>query len=194
LRFSLGFISALALNANIKVRNLWRLFALLPWTIPSIVAANTWRWILQSEYGLLNAFLRVIGFPQFAYSWLGDPLTALPSVLVAYAWSGYPFVMLMLLAGMQGIPNELYEAARIDGANTVKCFRYITIPSLKPIILIVFLLEIVSGFNSFDILFTMTGGGPGGASEILAVSTILIIAGIVCFIFYILASAKKRSS
>jgi multiple sugar transport system permease protein len=120
--------------------------------------------------------------------------------------------MLMLLAGMQGIPEELYDAAKIDGADSFQCFRFITIPSLKSIILIILLLEIISGFNSFDLLFTMTGGGPGGSSEILglfiyrlgftnfdfagasAVSTVLIGVAVLCFIFYVPSSAKKREA
>lgn len=210
LRFAIGFVSALVLNTDIRARQLWRTLALLPWTVPSIVAANTWRWVFQSDYGLLNGFFRSVGLERFAHSWLGDPATALPSVLVAYSWAGYPFVMLMLLAGMQGIPEELYDAAKIDGADSFQCFRYITIPGLKSIIFIILLLEIISGFNSFDLLFTMTGGGPGGSSEILglfiyrlgftnfdfsgasAVSTVLLGIAVLCFLFYVPASAKKR--
>ena len=212
LRFFIGFTSAIVLNTDLRARQLWRTLALLPWTVPSIVAANTWRWIFQSDYGLLNGIFRAAGLPQLAHLWLGDAATALPAVLVAYSWAGYPFVMLMLLAGMQGIPEELYDAAKIDGADSLQCFRYITLPGLKSIIFIILLLEVISGFNSFDLLYTMTGGGPGGSSEILglfiyrlgftnfdfagasAVSTVLIAIAIICFLFYVPSTAKNRRS
>jgi multiple sugar transport system permease protein len=210
LRFTLGFGAALVLNTEMRGQQVYRVLALLPWTVPSIVAANTWRWIFQSDYGLLNGFLNYVGLGNLSHAWLGDPLTALPAVLAAYTWAGYPFVMIMLLAGMQGIPKELYDAARIDGCRSAQTFRYVTLPGLKPIIFVILLLEIVSGFNSFDLLFTMTGGGPGGASEILglfiyrlaftnfdfagssAVSVVLISMAIVVFLFYGPASAKRR--
>jgi len=210
LRFSLGFGAAIVMNADLRARQLWRTLALLPWTVPSIVAANTWRWIFQSDYGLLNGILRAVGLGPLAHTWLGDPATALPAVLLAYCWAGFPFVMLMLLAGMQAIPLEQYDAAKIDGANAAQSFWYVTLPGLKSIIFIILLLEVISGFNSFDLLFTMTGGGPGGASEILglfiyrlafsnfdfagasAVSTVLIVVAVLCFIFYVPASAKRR--
>jgi multiple sugar transport system permease protein len=191
-------------------RQFFRVLALLPWTIPSIVAANTWRWIFQSDYGLINGLLKAFGLGQFSHTWLGDPMTALPAVLTAYSWAGYPFVMLMLLAGMQGIPKDLYDAARIDGCSATQTFRYVTLPGLKSIIFIILILEVISGFNSFDMLFTMTGGGPGGASEILglfiyrlaftnfdfagssAVSVVLVSLAVIAFIFYVPATAKRR--
>ena len=167
LRFSLGFASALLLNGETRRKKSIRLLVLLPWTVPSIVAANTWRWMMQPELGMINHLLRSIGLPSLAQNWLGSASTALGSVLLAYTWSGFPFDMMMILAGMQSIPDDLYESARIDGANTVQLFWHITIPSLKTIIVSVLLLEATNGLNSFDLLYTMTGGGPGGATEIL---------------------------
>jgi multiple sugar transport system permease protein len=209
-RFGLGFGSALLLNADIRNRRFFRTLALLPWTVPSIVSANTWRWIFQSDYGLFNGILRAVGLSSLAHTWLGDSATALPSVLIAYCWGGYPFVMLMLLAGMQGIPKELYDAARIDGANSAQSFRYVTLPGLKSVIFVVLVLEVISGFNSFDVLFTMTGGGPGGASEILglfiyrlgftnfdfagasAVSVVLLAVAVLCFLLYAPGRTRRR--
>ncbi len=133
-------------------------------------------------------------------------------MLTAYTWAGYPFVMIMLLAGMQGIPEDLYDAGKIDGASSTQAFLHITLPSLRNVIVILVLLEIISGFNSFDLLYVMTAGGPGGASEILglfiyrlgftnfdfagasAVSMVLIVVAIVCFLLYVPASARKRRS
>jgi multiple sugar transport system permease protein len=212
LRFTMGFGAALVLNTEMRARQFFRVLALLPWTVPSIVSANTWRWMLQSDYGLINGILRSLGLTHLTHSWLGDPRTALFSVLIAYSWAGFPFVMIMLLAGMQGIPKDYYDAAKIDGCNAMQAFRNVTLPSLKAVIFVVLILEIVSGFNSFDLLFTMTGGGPGGASEILglfiyrlaftnfdfagasAVSVVLILLGIVAFLLYVPASAKRHSS
>jgi multiple sugar transport system permease protein len=210
LRFVLGFWAALTMNAGFRGAGIFRILILLPWTVPSIVAANTWRWILQSDYGLLNGVLRSWGLGQLAHSWLGDPATALASVMLAYCWAGYPFVMMMLLAGMQGIPKELYDAGKVDGANAWQIFRYITIPSLRSVLIIVLLLEVISSLNSFDVLFALTGGGPGGATEILglfiyrlgftnfdfagasAVSVVLIGLALGCFIVYGSLSLKKK--
>ena len=201
LRFFLGFVAALALNNNKPRTKIMRVLVLLPWTIPSVVTANTWRWMMQTELGLLNQTLKGIGLSGWAQNWLGNPKTALASVLVAYAWSGFPFVMMMLLAGLQSIPDDLYEAGKIDGANDWHLFLSITLPGLKNVIIAVLLLEITSGLNSFDLLFTMTGGGPGGKTEILgllihrlgftnfdfggasALSVIVIIASSLIFVF-----------
>jgi multiple sugar transport system permease protein len=209
-RFSIGFWAALALNSRIKGALLLRTLALLPWTVPSIVAANTWRWMLQSDIGLVNGFLKKWGLDWMAVNWLGSPQTALGSVLAAYTWAGYPFVMIMLLAGMQGISEDLYDAAKIDGTNAAQSFIHITLPSLKNVIVILVILEVISGFNSFDLLYIMTAGGPGGASEILglfiyrlgftnfdfagasAVSTVLIVVAIACFLLYAPVSARRR--
>lgn len=167
LRFVMGFSSALLFNGTRRRTKTARVLVLLPWTIPSVVAANTWRWLYQPELGLLNHLLTSANMPWLAQNWLGQPSTAMASVLVAYTWSGFPFVMMMILAGIQGIPDELYESGKIDGANGLQLFWYITLPSLKSVLLSVLMLEITSGLNSFDLLFTMTGGGPGGVTEIL---------------------------
>ncbi len=210
LRFFLGFGAAIIMNSDVKGINVFRLIALLPWTVPSIVAANTWRWMLQGDFGLINGFLKEFGMGGLAHNWLGSSSTAIFSVLFAYSWAGYPFVMIMLLAGMQGIPKELYESGNIDGANAWQLFWYITVPSLKSVIFIILILEIISGFNSFDLLYTMTGGGPGGSSEILglfiyrlgftnfdfagasAVSVVLIFMALLCFLFYGPSQARKK--
>lgn len=201
-KFLLGFWAALTFNQSVKGGVALRVVSLLPWTVPSVVAANLWLWILQSDLGLINGFLKANGLGTLAHTWLGDTQTAMLSAMIAYTWAGFPFVMLMLLAGLQGIPKDLYEAGKIDGANPVQLFRYITLPSLKSIIFIVIILEIIAGVNAFDMLYVMTGGGPGGASEILglyiyrlsfsefdfggasAVGTALLVMAAIIFIFY----------
>ena len=136
--------------------------------------------------------------------------TALPSVLAAYTWAGFPFVMMMILAGLQGIPGELYESSAIDGASRIQQFFYITLPSLRSVITMVIVLEVVNAINAFDLLFVLTGGGPGTSSEILglliyrlgftrfdfagasAASTLLIGAALVCFLFYAPTQIRKK--
>ncbi|WP_158453678.1 carbohydrate ABC transporter permease [Paenibacillus beijingensis] len=211
-RFILGFWAAIIFNIKVKGNMFFRILCLLPWTIPSIAAANLWRWILKADIGVFNEFLQSIGLGYLTNNWIGDPRTALWSVLVAYAWQGFPFVMLMLLAGMQSIPKELYEAGKIDGAHSVQLFRYITIPSLMPIILVVLLLELINGLNTSDMLMVLTGGGPAGATETIglfiyrigfvnfdfggasAISLALLLFVIILFIFYGIAAnqAMKR--
>ncbi len=210
LRVSLGFLAAFIMDGQGKGIKFARLLALLPWTVPSIVSANSWRWILQGDFGLLNMVLESIGLGSFTQLWLGTAKTALPSVLVTYAWAGFPFVMMMILAGLQGIPTELYESSAIDGANKTQQFFYITIPSLKSVIVMVIVLEIVSAINAFDLLYVLTGGGPGTSSEILglliyrlgfsrfdfagasAASTLLIGAALICFLFYAPTQIRKK--
>lgn len=207
LRFVLGFVAALMIDTGNKGMVLFRVIVLLPWVMPSIVAANTWRQIYSTDNGLLNGYLKAIN-PAWNFNWLGSVELAMGSVLVAYAWMGFPFIMLMLVAGMQGIPKDYKEAARIDGANAFQILTHVTLPCLKGIIVILIVLEIINGLNSFDLLFTLTGGGPGKATEILglyiyrisfsdydfagasAVSVMMILAVSICFLFYVPSSAR----
>jgi multiple sugar transport system permease protein len=210
LRFALGFAAAMIFNAKVRGTVWMRVLVILPWTIPSVVGANLWRWIVQTDTGLLNQTLRSWGLGDLALNWLGDPDIAIFTVIVAYSWAGFPFVMLLILARMQGIPNELYDAARVDGANSWQMFRYITLPLLRGVIVIALILETVSGINSFDTLVIMTGGGPaestriwgleiykvgfgefnlGGAS---ALSVLLFIGVLSLFVVYGMASRGVR--
>lgn len=166
LRMALGLGAALIFNAKVRGTLWMRILVILPWTIPSVVGANLWRWILQTDTGVLNQSLRSWGLGDWALNWLADPDTAMFAVIVAYSWGGFPFVMLLLLARMRGIPEELYDAAKVDGANWWQSFRYITLPSLKGVMIVALILEIVSGINSFDTLVIMTGGGPADATRI----------------------------
>lgn len=202
LRFVLGFVAALVFNANVRGTVWMRVLCVLPWTVPAVVTANLWRWVLQSDNGVLNQTLRAWGLDGLAHNWLADPTLALPTVMVAYSWAGFPFIMLLLLAGMQGIPQEQYEAAKVDGANWWHLFRYVTIPSLRGVMIIALILEVVSAVNSFDMLWILTSGGPGDASEILsiriyktafvnydlggaaALSAVLFLVGLVVFVVY----------
>jgi ABC-type sugar transport system permease subunit len=165
LRFILGFLAALVFNARVRGTTWMRVLVVLPWTIPSVVAANLWRWILQSDTGILDQTLRAWGLSGAARNWLGDPGTALPAVMIAYSWAGFPFIMLLILAGLQGVPGEQYEAAEVDGANRWQLFRFITVPAVRGVLVIALVLETVSAINSFDTLTVMTGGGPANATQ-----------------------------
>lgn len=165
LRFILGFLAALVFNARVRGTTWMRVLVVLPWTIPSVVAANLWRWILQSDTGILDQTLRAWGLPGAAINWLGNPTTALPAVMVAYSWAGFPFIMLLILAGLQAVPEEQYEAAKVDGANWWQLFRFITVPMVQGVLVIALILETVSAINSFDTLTVMTGGGPANATQ-----------------------------
>jgi multiple sugar transport system permease protein len=211
-RVLLGFFTAMLLDSQLTIMRGIRVLALIPWTIPSIVSANSWRWMLRTDYGLVNGMLNNLGLGFLAQPWLISERTALFSVLIAYTWAGFPFVMMMFLAGLQSIPGDLYEAGSIDGANRRQQFWYITIPSLRSVIIMVVVLEAISAINAFDLLYVLTGGGPGTSSEILglliyrlgfgrldfagasAASTLLIAAAVLCFIFYAPTQLKKKEA
>ena len=166
LKMALGMAAALVFNAKVRGTVWMRVLVILPWAIPSVVGANLWRWIVQTDAGVLNQTLRAWGLDSWALNWLGSPDTAMFTVIVAYSWGGFAFVMLLILARLQGLPEEINEAARVDGANWWQIFRYITLPSLTGVLAVALILEIVSGINSFDTLMIMTGGGPANATRI----------------------------
>jgi ABC-type sugar transport system permease subunit len=165
--FTLALGVALFLNIEFRGRTFVQVVALIPWTIPSVVAGNTWRWIFQTDFGLANSLLTQLGLGSLAQPWLSHPGFAYFSVVFASIWRGYPFLMIMLLSGLKAIPHEQFEAAMIDGASSFQRFRYITVPNLKNIIVIVLILQVIYAWNTFDVIFVITGGGPGGATEVL---------------------------
>lgn len=169
LKMALGLIAALVFNVKIRGTVWMRVLVILPWAIPSVVGANLWRWIVQTDAGILNQTLRSWGLDGWALNWLGSPDTAMFTVIVAYSWGGFAFVMLLILARLQGLPEEINEAARVDGANWWQMFRYITLPSLTGVLIVALILEIVNGINSFDTLMIMTGGGPANATRIWSI-------------------------
>lgn len=169
LTYALGLGLALLFNRPFAGRNVMRALLLLAWILPTVVSANVWRWLLDGSYGLLNAALSAVGLLDSDVFWLGEPNTAVAAVTIATAWSFAPFAMILLSAGLQGISPNLYEAARIDGASAWQQFRSITMPVLRPVSLTAILLIFIFTFKTFDTIFLMTGGGPGGATEILPV-------------------------
>lgn len=162
-----GFGLAHYLNLKMKWQTFWRNIAILPWLCPPAVMALIWRLLWDPDLGPFNAILRLFGLKGPA--WIADPKMAFYSVAISESWKDLPFVALMLLSGLQSLPQEPYDAAKVDGASSWKIFYFITIPLLKPIILIVILFQIIFKLRSFDIIWIMTGGGPGGSTQTLSI-------------------------
>jgi multiple sugar transport system permease protein len=169
--FVVGLALALLLNVRIKGQRVLRSLALLPWVTPTIITALLWSWIFQPQYGLANYLLSSLGLISRPIAWTADLTWALPAVMIAALWRDLPFMFLMLLAGLQAIPTEMYEAARIDGAGPVVSFTRITLPFLRNVIKTTVLLAIINNFKQFPLFWTMTGGGPVDRTTTLAVLT-----------------------
>ncbi|MFN8447809.1 MAG: sugar ABC transporter permease [Anaerolineae bacterium] len=162
-----GMYFALILHRRFPGRWLARALVIVPWILPGIVVAVTWRFMYSQDFGLINLVLRGVGLEQFAHAWLGDVQTAMISVILVGVWKGFGFYTLMFLAGMQTIPTELYESARIDGANERQQLLRITLPLLRPVMITSTVLGLIWTSNYFDAIFVMTGGGPARSTETL---------------------------
>jgi arabinogalactan oligomer/maltooligosaccharide transport system permease protein len=161
--FTLGLGLALLLNQKFRGRTAYRLILMLPWAVPAFISAVSWRYIFNGEYGVLNLFLKGIGID--GPNWLSDPFWAYVAPIIVNVWLGVPFMMVALLGGMQSIPADLYEAARVDGANRRQQFWNVTLPQLKSVSVAVTMLGIIWTFNLFVVIFLNTGGGPGGRTD-----------------------------
>jgi multiple sugar transport system permease protein len=160
-----GLALALALNRRLAGRSFFRATYFLPVITSWVVVALVWKWLLNPSNGVVNTVLGAVGLPQ--PGWWTDPQWALPSVILASAWKDLGFVMVILLAGLQAIPQDLYEAATVDGASPWRRFRHITLPLLSPSTFFVVVISLINGFQVFDQVFVMTGGGPNGASQVV---------------------------
>lgn len=169
LQLLLGFATALLLNRDFKWRGLARSLILIPWVTPSVITALMWRWMYDGNNGVINDLLVRIGFLKSYFPWLANSFTALPAIMIALMWQGFPFFAIMILAGLQAIPKSLYEAAEVDGATTWQKFARITLPMLVPILFTSILLRVIWVANSMDVIYIMTGGGPGYATHTLPV-------------------------
>ena len=162
-----GMIVAILLNRPIRFRGVFRGLMLMSWVAPTVVTVLSWRWILNLQ-GVLNYLLKSAGLLTLPVAWLAQWGTAMFSLITINVWRGFPFFAISLLAGMQGIPHEMYEAAEVDGASLWQRFWHITVPSLQPIILVVTILSIIWTFNDFAIVWLLTGGGPIHATDVIA--------------------------
>ena len=166
--FLLGLGLALLLNSRMRGRALFRASLLVPMMLPPVVVGVVWRLMLNPDFGAINGTLKGFGFNTDALTWTASPRLALLSVIVVDIWQWTPFVFLVLLAGLQAIPQEPYEAAKIDGSSRWQTFRYVTLPLLKPAILIALLLRTMDLLRVFDQIFILTEGGPGFATETIS--------------------------
>ncbi|MCP4383489.1 MAG: sugar ABC transporter permease [Hyphomicrobiales bacterium] len=163
----LGLGTALLLNRDFPWRGLARALIIVPWALPSVITALIWRWIYDANSGVLNDILIRLGVLQSAFPWLADPDTALLSIVLTLTWQGFPFFAVMILAGLQSIPSSYYEAAAIDGATSWQQFRHVTLPGIAGVLVTAALLRLIWVANSIDVIFVMTGGGPGYATYTL---------------------------
>lgn len=165
LELILGMGIALVLNQAFRGRGAVRTIAIIPWALPTALIALAWAWIFNDQFGVVNDLLRRLGLIQTGINWLGEPALAMISVVIADVWKTTPFISILLLAGLQSIPSDLYEAQAIDGASPWQSFRQVTLPLLMPQIVIALLFRLAQAFGIFDLISVMTGGGPGGGTE-----------------------------
>lgn len=210
----LGMAIALVLNQAFRGRGIVRTISILPWALPTALIALAWTWIFNDQFGVVNDLLRRFGLIQTGINWLGEPALAMTSVIIADVWKTTPFISILLLAGLQSIPDDLYEAQAIDGASPWQSFRQVTLPLLMPQIVIALLFRLAQAFGIFDLISVMTGGGPGGATETvslyiyavvmryldfgygsaLVVVTFLLLVLAIAIASFFLSRSRKRAS
>jgi len=199
----LGLLTALLLNHPLAHWSGFRVLLLLPWAIAPVANAVLWKWIYNSNFGILNTILLELGIIETNKTWLGDPFGALNMILIVDIWKSTPFIAILLLAALQNIPKSLYRAARIDGASSWEAFRYITLPSLKTAIAIAVILQTIWSLRTFDLIFVLTKGGPADGTVVMnflayrvtfnflnfgygaALANVIFIASFLLSIFYV---------
>ncbi len=166
-----GMLIALLMDRALRFRGLLRATVLIPWAMPTVVAAMLWRWMYNDQSGIINAILYGFGIiPEYLH-FLAEPALAWTAVIITEVWKTTPFMALLLLAGLQVIPRDVYEASEIDGASKIRTFFTITLPLIRPVLLVALLFRTLDAFRVFDVIFVMTGGGPGNATESLSLYT-----------------------
>jgi ABC-type sugar transport system permease subunit len=209
--FLLGLLAALALNLK-KLKwtgKILRVAIFAPWTVSLISTALSWQWLLQTDYGLVNSFLKRAGLGGLTRSWLSDPSLALYSLMIVNTWWRYPFVMLVLISGLQTVPEDLISAARIDGANGIQILFYVILPWLKILISLTLVLSLIYALQAFTTIWVLTGGGPAHYTELYStliyrtcftnldwagasvISVILFVVSSAVIIPYVYLSTKK---
>jgi multiple sugar transport system permease protein len=210
----IGMGIALVLNHAFRGRAFVRTSAILPWALPTALIGLAWAWIFNDQFGVVNDILLRLGLIETGINWLGQPTLALLATIFADVWKTTPFISILLLAGLQSISPDLYEAHALDGASAWQSFRRITLPLLMPQIVIAMLFRFAQAFGIFDLIQVMTGGGPGGATEVvslyiystvmryldfgygaaLVVVTFLLLVLAVAIASYLLTRSRKHTS
>jgi N,N'-diacetylchitobiose transport system permease protein len=168
-----GLLVALLLNQRFRGRGVVAVISLLPWAVPAVAAGTIWQWLFDARYGLINYLLSWLpGVDMIGFAWFNNRWTAFLAIGIVVVWQSYPFVAVSLLAGLQTINPEVIEAAKLDGANAWQRLRYITLPILKPLIIVLIVISTIWDFKIFDQVFVMTGGGPARSTEVIAITTI----------------------
>lgn len=164
----LGTLLALLLNETFPGRGILRAVMLLPWAIPPVVNGLIWQWLLDGQHGLINALLMGAGVLSEPHAWLSRTSTAMPALVLAQVWNHVPFVAVVMLAALQTVPAELYDSACLEGAGLFQRFRHITLPWLSHALLLVLVTQTMVALRTFDIIYVLTGGGPGSATTVIA--------------------------
>ena len=164
----IGLGLALMLHRAFRGRGLLRVAVLVPWAVPTVVSATLWKTMFDPRTGFVDYLLKLLHLPGSSTTWLAGQWTSWAAILVADAWKNVPFIAIILLAGLQVIPGDVYEAARIDGASAWQAFRRMTLPLLRPALMVALIFRTLSAFLVFDVVYIMTGGGPGTSTETLS--------------------------
>jgi multiple sugar transport system permease protein len=164
-----GLLSALLLNRHFPGRTMARAVMTMPWAFPDVPAVLTFIWMLNPNFGVMNVFARWLPGVDSNPTWLLDPQLAMLSIVLITAWKGFPFYSLVILAALQTVPQDLNDAARVDGANRLQAFRAVTLPAIMPTLLLLVILALIFSFKQFTIIYLTTGGGPAGATETIVV-------------------------
>lgn len=168
-QFLVAIPAALILNQRIVGRGLWRGLVMVPWVMPVVVVGLMLKWLLDSNYGLVNHYLKMLGIITESVNWFGDQKLVYATIIMASTWKGFAYPTVMTLAGLKGISLELYESAQIDGANGLQKFWYITLPMLRPILIVSGVVTMITGWTKFEMVYVLTSGGPGYATTTLPV-------------------------
>ncbi|MEG1516079.1 MAG: sugar ABC transporter permease [Clostridia bacterium] len=168
LKVILGMVMALVLNAPLRFKNISRGLMFIPWALPTVVTVIVWKWMFSDVGGVLNAIFMNLGIVDTKIAWLSTPLMAFTSVVAVNVWRGTPFIGMSVLSGLQSVPTDMYEAAKIDGVNPWQELRYITLPSIKDVLMLSTLVTTIWTFSDFEIIWLLTKGGPINATQVIS--------------------------
>lgn len=168
-QFLVGFMAAILINQDfIKMKWLIRILLMIPWVLPSVISVNIWKWLYHPDFGYINYLIKVLGLSDTPINWVADENYAMLSAVIVNVWKMFPLVMLMIEASLQSVPNELKDAAKVDGATGIREFFTVTVPHVSSTCYTIILLLIIWTLNAFTFIFVLTGGGPANSTEILS--------------------------